>query len=364
MTLPQRSLKRLSLVLLLLGACVLAHLAGKWAASSPGQRMSGQAAGDGQQRTSPLEVAPQSLDLGTVWEQRGFPWTVTFRNPSKQPIQVVRINTSCDCMSASPQAFAVPPGGSAAMQLHLKLDWNEAQGGETQPIRISFAAILDGDQVVPAWQLRGQVRRALSVLPSFVQFPGEILLGSAATEQVTIEPHVRLQDLRAESEDPHLRVALERTGERYRLAVTSLPSRPYGTFDVKFRLSGTTEEGGPLPERVVPVRGRVVAKVRPVPEDLLFGAAQTGSTVTETLVLSSQDGTGIFRIKRVTYDGPAGTTCDCETAGQQGFRQWHECVVRQQILKAGQQASSIVFLIETADGEQFAVTVGVQYYGL
>ena len=69
------------------------------------------------QSAYPLENKPELVLLGTLAAGQHAEATITLLNPSRDAVQIDRVETSCPCLSAEPTKFKVGPGESAEVRL-------------------------------------------------------------------------------------------------------------------------------------------------------------------------------------------------------------------------------------------------------
>jgi hypothetical protein len=62
-------------------------------------------------------MPPDTLNMGTVWEDERFTWNVPVENQDTVPIEVTSFSRTCNCLSIKPEAFVLEPGERS--DLHL-----------------------------------------------------------------------------------------------------------------------------------------------------------------------------------------------------------------------------------------------------
>ena len=83
------------LILLPLAVCAVSYVLGIFTAPAPSEM---------------LVIPPDSLDLGEVWEQEAFPWSLPITNRSHQPVEIADFATSCTCVSLEPSGVHATTG--------------------------------------------------------------------------------------------------------------------------------------------------------------------------------------------------------------------------------------------------------------
>lgn len=69
----------------------------------------------------PIAAEPSRCDFGEVKPRSRHEKTVTLTNTSAQPLEVVRLEASCECLTAEPRRFTLAPGQTLPLKLILDL---------------------------------------------------------------------------------------------------------------------------------------------------------------------------------------------------------------------------------------------------
>jgi hypothetical protein len=70
-----------------------------------------------------LVISPGKDSFGEVWETTEFTHTFPVENRSSEPVEVVHVSGSCNCMKIEPQAFTVAPG--ATQNITVTIDFTK-----------------------------------------------------------------------------------------------------------------------------------------------------------------------------------------------------------------------------------------------
>ncbi|MFN0054709.1 MAG: hypothetical protein ACKV0T_21265 [Planctomycetales bacterium] len=268
----------------LLAICSAATI---WVLTASTNRTHRQDAAEG-----PLHISGKSLDIGTVWAQRGFERAVTLQNGSDEPLQV-DLSTSCNCTGISPTSFVLPAHSEQILKLELDLVGPRDDLGTPAPFAVAIMASVNrGERPAQQWQLHGRIRSGIVVEPRTLDF-GETYDsdGPPAPRTIAVRCLSDLGDLAVDC-DAELGTA-EVTKERSKAGaflVTVLPRAglPVGTH--KFRLRVQATSGGlEIPPVDVPMVVKVVGKYRVVPDIGHLGLVEIGQSVEHSFAVLSRD---------------------------------------------------------------------------
>lgn len=92
----------------------------------------------------PLEISPDPIELGVLDPGESAEATLLLRNPRAEPILVVKIETSCDCVSAKPGSLQF--GGCETRTLTLSYDPSAAPIFEGR-LGVVITGYMSGDNV-------------------------------------------------------------------------------------------------------------------------------------------------------------------------------------------------------------------------
>lgn len=322
-----------------------------------------------------LHIAPELLDLGHLWDNTRFPWTLHLRNETAEEIEVVEIKNSCNCVSVEPKSFVVPGGGSTAVELLLDLHSKDPDDAsrpwwsyETELVAITKTHLPEEN----LWGLRGRVYRyPLIALPAPVDF-AELLVAAYAFPSMTVDVECLrpTADLSARCDESMAAVRVKRveeTPQRYRLEISPREDLPAGEhrFSVHLRPKIAANHVPPgledIPELELPVIANVCRDVYVSPSHIAFGAVTVDEVAEQIVMLSSRHRkpfsvqvaeSGTSSVAPVTVDS-GGDSLDC------CFR------VSQQATESGPQSTEVRFTVEQQGGKaSYEIVLPVSYHGI
>ena len=108
------------------GAAVAGTLAGRWASDpEPAEP----------KPVMPLEVDAAALDVGEVWEDSRFEWSVPVTNRSAGVLHLQRWQASCDCLGIEPAATDFQPGETKTAKVRVNLTkWLDPKSSGPHPL--------------------------------------------------------------------------------------------------------------------------------------------------------------------------------------------------------------------------------------
>lgn len=350
---------------------VLAGLTAYWVAARPKTVGAAQEA---------LHIDPAYLDVGEVWENPRFTWTLLLRNRLDREVAIAKWAAPCRVVAVEPSSLTIPAQGTAEVCLTLDLTCQPSHGGcgsHSTPEESGFSDRYSADglarefvlTVVPrladgpspeGWVVRGWVCSAFSLAPRQMHFDQRLVRGrpfESATVRLT--PHIPLKTVVA-SCDPALAV-VEVTGppDRCLLKITPKESLPAGPFQFAVTVQAITTQGEQLPGIPLQVEGMVMDDLQVVPASVFFGARPVGENVSETVVLQS------IGSKPLELKGIEPTSGDitvepltASAAVGKAFR------VTQTVSAAGNQKGFVRFTVQRQNGETLVIPVVLTYFGL
>jgi hypothetical protein len=241
-----------------------------------------------------LVVDGPCLWLGEVWEDPALVWTLPIRNTTNEDVVISGFATSCSCGRVEPSSLTVSAHGVAEVRLTLNL----VTRAESEPPARDFTVtispqVVKGPGPQPAWVLRGKVRRAFTIDPPLVDF-GDTLVRDQpfAARAVSVICGLDVTELTASCDSPFIVSKVTRNGSaphRFTVHVQAGSDIPEGVFNHPVRLKGVTANKETV-TGLVSVVGCVVEDVNLLPDVVAFGAAPSGSRLTETVALRSRSG--------------------------------------------------------------------------
>ena len=319
-----------------------------------------------------LSVNEATLNMGTVWAQRRFPWKLQLENNTEIDVAVDDLKATCLCMSIEPVKFVVPAKGSVEITLLLDLVVNRSKSAaaETTPFSVDIIALVSGqpDERL-TWTLTGAIRKSANFSPAELFFDETSNQWAPEhrleTQEVSFSVPVPLQDVsvRVHPADRGTAVARFTTSTSGIVEVTPAADLRAGPFAFDVELSGVTVRGEQLPVSVLPVRGVCLRDIYAVPAAVTFGPCKIGDIVETTVVLNSRT-KRLFSVKSITGQSNAIQVEPIKVKG--GVESTaHLFRVRQRIVNEGAQQGEIV--IETSSPGATAtdaIIIPVRYVGI
>jgi hypothetical protein len=258
----------------------------------------------------PLIVEPQELNLGCVWEDKSFPWTITLRNPTSGDVEIVSIAASCSCVSVQPQSLTVPARKSARVQLTFDLTRRKPRERDA-PVRdvdVTVVPIIRNRPVQRlGWTIRGQVRRAITFQPQSLEFGETLVRGyDFPSTTVTLAAHTSLTDLAAICDPPCGAARLSKSScaahEAIELTVHPNKDLPTGRATFQVILRSRAVDARKIPDVFLPVGATVVEDIQAIPARIPLGARPIGAIIEESIVISSRHGE-VFTVEHIDFPG-------------------------------------------------------------
>ncbi len=149
--------------------------------------------------TPGLQIDEAYLDFGEVWAQEKFVCELPIHNSSDDDIEIVEFKPSSCCTAEfDPKTLLVQPDQTRKVKITLKLlPSREEAKKPTFAFSLPFFPRLGGQVQPPLhWEVRGQVRNAVSFEPAVVDFEQSLHKGlSFPSRTVTLRRHFSLKDL-------------------------------------------------------------------------------------------------------------------------------------------------------------------------
>lgn len=356
-------LRLLSWILLLMAGVVAAVVS---ANAARVRWMSGPSAEQQPSGNSGLVVAPSDLDFGETWENPRFNYVLPIENRQGHDVEIREFASSCTCLEIAPRSLVIPAGQSREVCLTLDLTTKEPAflHSEWRDFQASIWPRMHDDRQarLEEWKIRGRVRSAICFDKPLVDFGRHSEASQPLPPQkVVVTTFVPLQHLIARSNADALRVQVERHPDapgqfELVLSPSKLPAEPF-RFEVA--IVPQLSDGRLLPGKSLCVTGRVVCDFQAAPPAVLLGARQVGETAEETVTLHSLSGQR-FSVMGIAIQGE-GLVVD-QVSEQKA--EAPKFLLKQQILKTGQQHGRVVFHVRTRKAGDAEVVVPVSYLGL
>jgi hypothetical protein len=312
-----------------------------------------------------LQVPPDRLYFGEVWETNQFAWVLPIENRGSHAITITGFSFSCACSKITPDSLSIPAGQTREVRLTIDLRAKQLKGDQrpTRGFEVAISPRLSPQDAKPIqWVIKGNVRVPL-LLESEVLDLGRcsVFAEPLPKRTMSITSTVPLADLsvRGLPADFAATVAQQPDSKsKYTLTVTTVKKRPPGLHQFQLELIPKLSSGEQLPAQKLPVELRLVSDIQASPPDVTFGAKALGETAVDTITLQSLTHRQ-FKVTTVQAKGE-GLDCCQETTGnlKAVFR------ITQRILKVGAQHGQVVFRLSSTENQQETVEVGVFYQGI
>ena len=322
---------------------------------------------------SEVQVDPERLDFGTVWEQPAFRWTLPIQNVSARAMSVWQITADCGCTQVEPRELEIAPGAIREIGLTVDLTRRDSKPDDAlHPFSVNvFPRIAHRMSGQPVWTIRGQVRRnPIVVEQNRVDYGKGLVAGEVFSERtlsVTLKGVNGAWPIHADCRPPEsgvvaLRALHDQPGE-FELRLRPAAALAPGMFSFVVRVEADTGDGAAGPFRDIFVSGTVEHDLGSEPARLLFGAAMVGSQKSDFVVLSSRLRRR-FAVERIN-GGDAGLSAveSSSLSSEPGISVYE---VRQRIERVGAQAGRLRFHLRYDDGakESTVLAVETSYEGL
>lgn len=327
----------------------------------------------------PLVIDPAELNIGEVWEQRGFTSKLRIQNRTAADVEILEFRASCPTFKAQPPQLTVPANGDATLAVTFDLVGHGGSVGCASrttsstlgkapseeafgPFEIGVIPVTgkQGSQSKP-WILRGVVRSALAFSSRDYDFGDRLIRGQPFdVGKVVLRPLTPLQSVQAECDNRVLSAETRSEGDRWVVEMAPQDSLPVGPFKSSVALQVVTCDGQRLPKVLLSSSGRIVEDIEALPPALLFGGCALGDSVEETVVLSSRTGRA-FDVIKVECDTHDVTLSPLKRPSPmaQGF------CVKQHIRRAGSQSTLVRFSVRyPLTNAELTIPLRVSYFGV
>lgn len=319
----------------------------------------------------PLEIAPQHLDFGEVWEQREFICELPLVNTSPDPIDIDGFQVSCTCVkSISPDIFRLYPGETRS--LCVVLDFTQPPPDRTVDMVRSFSAriipMVAAESVASrGWELHGRIKLPFLLSAEPVDFGDRLTSGEQhPVEEVAVSVHPSIQITSASCEPEVAAVWLapvdSTTQRSFRLYIQPNSNVEAGLHRAIVSLIGQPLDGTSRLAKQVHVLLPVHQEVDCVPPSLHFGVLRIGERATQTVTLRSRTGRP-FSVTGVELSDPSGSVRELRQVD--GVDICHTCRIEIEATEAGNIARELRIKVCDKDNHlMFVVAVPVNYLGV
>jgi hypothetical protein len=183
-----------------------------------------------------LEWKTTHLDLKPAPLQKTMTAAFEFTNTSDKPVKITRVDSSCDCLEATPSASVIAPGATGRIDAHFNL------ADRYGTLRRTLVVQTDEGTGPATLTVVLEVPETATLTPRSVEWK----IGAAPTEQavdVTVAAGIELtlNSVHATSDAFTTRLETVAAGRHYRLHVT--PRSTAAVANAAFRLYGKTPSG-------------------------------------------------------------------------------------------------------------------------
>lgn len=309
-----------------------------------------------------LQVTPDYLDLGEIWESSHFEWPFVIHNRSHEDKQV-EMSASCDCISGVPDSLVIKAGQAVRLNLIFDLTHKSKQDESLIKRDVSvevFARLLDSPQVRYVWSIRARVLAPYILSSKIVEFSDDLLPDEDCKAQyVEVSSNVPLASLSAISDPVWSLGTKTLPGNKYIVSIKPQAHLPLGKFKHEVSILGKTRSGETLPNQVILLKGNVVDDVKLFPTHLLLGAHSVGKIVQEKVLLYSLKGR-CFDLRNLSDCAPPDTSIRVTEKNQNNAI----VLITQTIAKVGHQSREVKITVRNHANRIVELPIQIDYYGI
>lgn len=309
-----------------------------------------------------LVVDDSALDLGVVWMQAEYRFTLPIRNTGNDPMEISEFKSSCRCLSVEPTSLVVPALATGQVEVVLRLLPTSRQENQMPEYAFSvpLAAVVKSHLPRAAgWSIHGTARRVLRESLKHVDFGDSRVRGrDFPVRKVKWEAVRPLTVVRAKcpSGDNVCQVVRsEEDPSLFWLFVRPRGDLPVGRFEFPVSVFCSVDEGREFCAAQFAVFGNVVSDVEASPEVLLLGAVNEGEALEQTVWLRSRSG-GQWEATAEASERIVVEPRTATSTGEHAFR-------ITTIPDLGTRTTTVHFRVRQA-GEQYSLEIPVKYVGL
>lgn len=250
-----------------------------------------------------LSVPEEALNLGEVFDDPEYPWTLPIQNETGTDLHIDKFVTSCGCAKIAQESMTLKAGERA--DLNLTIDFRaRTPKDRDEPIRdfeVSVWARLGTGASAGPWNLHGRVRQPFALSSRFIYFP-DLFLGQVdiKPQQLVVTCREPVQNIRCQCDGSRVDVKITRLStnpDTFQCQLVARKGLPLGEFGDKLLISAVTHDGREA-RCVIPLFGTVKEEVQTLPEFLALGPTRIGTPIAQTLLLESRLGQP-FRVLKV-----------------------------------------------------------------
>jgi hypothetical protein len=314
-----------------------------------------------EEATVHLSIPAEALEMGTVWEDDRFAWTVPIENRETLPIEVASFSTSCNCASIAPESFVLEPGERCELHLDIDLTKQTKPNGEVSISLFPRLKTTPGSELEkrrpPQWTVKGHVRRILKLQRKVELGRCSEFSQPMPVRSIPIEILTPLESLSAQCNSTNFStwIELPPSGEgKATLFIKQSKSLPVGEFHGTVTLKATRKGGKLLPARKLEFTGRIVPDIQAVPPVVQVGGRRLGEIFEDVVVLRSMSGKALGAMRAEAEGEGLSVEADKESGGY---------CIRQKVCREGSQTNRVRFVTESGK-HPVTIAVPVSYTGI
>lgn len=239
-----------------------------------------------------------SHDFGVVAQGANAEYAFAFENLYVDDVHVASVRASCSCTTPEIRTPTLKTHEKGAIL--AKFNTSAFQGSHGATLTVTFDKPFFAEAQL---QVRGYIREDVMLIPGMVDF-GTVDEGKHCEKEILVN-HAGGDDWRIATvhcDNPHLSATateVSRSGGQvsYRVNVRLDQQAPAGNFTEHLVLDTNDAQGKQV---IVPVAGRVEAKISLYPDSLFLGPVEWGQKVTKQLVIRGRQP---FQVSQVICDG-------------------------------------------------------------
>lgn len=120
-----------------------------------------------------LRLASKYMDIGKIWLQHEFEWTMMLANCGTQDIEILDFDTSCICTKIDPSSLTIPARSERPVRLLLNLTSLAGLSRPLEhPVEVQVKPIVASYRVNIVWRIRGVIKKPFAATPNRIQYVG------------------------------------------------------------------------------------------------------------------------------------------------------------------------------------------------
>lgn len=315
-----------------------------------------------------IGVLKTDFDLGELEGDEAFNVSLPIQNLTDEKVEIEGFQTTCKCISVSPQNFAIAPHAYEPVNLRIEasafstLDASHAL--RTKGITL-VAFVKSIRPQVHSFRLRVHYRVRAILQPPVADFGLQVFGKNAQrTRELTLTTFAKCKvDVVSSGKSLPFAVDCSPTShpKRHRISVVAEEAIPFGPFRTSFALRLTSTDFPTSKVVHLQIRGTSSPPVKLSPSSIVLGKQTLGTTAFGTAALISTNG-DLFRVIAIRRHGNGLDLALADTANANGAK--IEVNASQKIITQGRSVSCAEFLISSpAMDRPFSVTLPIEYYG-